>query len=504
MPGREKAAGKGAAAASASAAAGRSHTHTPKAGAAGAAGAAAVKAEESASAAKSKARPPTCETCNGRKGEQLICADCNRSWHLSCLDYSAKLIQGILQSSTPWRCTECKLCYKCGKKTHQSKILICDNCDAGQHMFCSSPPLDSVPPGRFSCDACRGNHALRSQRRGAPPSSAPAAASAAATPRAATSSPAPQKSKRARTGSQDGASEEDAPAHPPVEVRAIQQVAIGDNLITTWHNSAYPESFRVPTLYICKFCFCYFKCELSLTRHAQRCPLHHPPGTEIYRKGDLSFWEVDGGKEPIYCQNVCLFAKLFLDHKTLHFDVEPFWFYVLTEWTADGAQMLGYFSKEKDSPQNHNLSCILTIPKHQQTGYGKMMIDFSYLLSKQEKVVGSPETPLSDLGLLSYRSYWSDAILDCLVSNNAKELSLREISEETAIAPTDVVNTLQAKGIIKYWRGKHVLTLDKDMLTAWKERSRKWKRVDPQCLRWTPPAARADAASDASSKSSSA
>jgi hypothetical protein len=47
----------------------------------------------------------------------------------------------------------------------------------------------------------------------------------------------------------------------------------------------------------------------------------------------------------IYCQNLCLLAKLFLDHKTLYYDVEPFLFYVLTEWDAKGARMLGYFSK---------------------------------------------------------------------------------------------------------------------------------------------------------------
>lgn len=42
-------------------------------------------------------------------------------------------------------------------------------------------------------------------------------------------------------------------------------------------------------------------------------------------------FEVDGFEERLYCQNLCYIAKLFLDHKTLYFDVDPFLFYVLCE-----------------------------------------------------------------------------------------------------------------------------------------------------------------------------
>lgn len=58
-------------------------------------------------------------------------------------------------------------------------------------------------------------------------------------------------------------------------------------------------------------------------------------------------FEVDGRTNKIYCQNLCLLAKLFLDHKTLYYDVDPFMFFVLCEVDDEGAHIVGYFSKEK-------------------------------------------------------------------------------------------------------------------------------------------------------------
>ena len=81
-----------------------------------------------------------------------------------------------------------------------------------------------------------------------------------------------------------------------------------------------------------------------------KCKVRHPPGSEIYRDGVLSVFEVDGHVSKIYCQNLCLLAKLFLHSKTLYFDVDPFLFYVLTRSDERGSEeLIGYFSKVRES-----------------------------------------------------------------------------------------------------------------------------------------------------------
>ncbi|XP_017395516.1 histone acetyltransferase KAT7 [Cebus imitator] len=146
---------------------------------------------------------------------------------------------------------------------------------------------------------------------------------------------------------------------------------------------------------------------------------------------------------------------------------------------------------EKNSFLNYNVSCILTMPQYMRQGYGKMLIDFSYLLSKVEEKVGSPERPLSDLGLISYRSYWKEVLLRYLHNFQGKEISIKEISQETAVNPVDIVSTLQALQMLKYWKGKHLVLKRQDLIDEWiakeAKRSNSNKTMDPSCLKWTPP-----------------
>ena len=244
------------------------------------------------------------------------------------------------------------------------------------------------------------------------------------------------------------------------KVKFIDRVQLGKYEIDSWYFSPFPDEYgRQPKLWICEYCLKYMRLEKTYRYHGAICTKTGPPGTEIYQKDNLSVFEIDGKQHKIYCQNLCLTAKLFLDHKTLYFDVEPFLFYVLCETDKKGSHIVGYFSKEKESPDGNNLACILTLPPYQRKGYGKFLIAFSYELSKIDRVIGSPEKPLSDLGKLSYRSYWSWVLLECLKNSpqSLQHLSLKELSTMTSITQDDILDTLKSLNMIRYWKNQNII-----------------------------------------------
>jgi len=284
-------------------------------------------------------------------------------------------------------------------------------------------------------------------------------------------------------------------AHDDVvtRVKNIEWVEVGKHRIKPWYFSPYPiELTRVPCIYVCEFCLKYVKGLACLQRHMEKCTLFHPPGNEIYRKDKTSFFEIDGRKHKAYSQNLCLLAKLFLDHKTLYYDTDPFLFYVMTEFDSEGFHIVGYFSKEKESSEDYNVACILTLPQYQRKGYGKLLIEFSYELSKFEGKTGHPEKPLSDLGLLSYRSYWSQTILEILLQLKCEEgttpsITINEICEMTSIRKEDVISTLQHLNLLQYYKGQYVICITKEILDSHAKSMKKRKiRIDPKCLHWQP------------------
>ncbi|CAD0016518.1 unnamed protein product [Aureobasidium pullulans] len=286
----------------------------------------------------------------------------------------------------------------------------------------------------------------------------------------------------------------------------IKYIHFGGWEIETLHAAPYPEEYnRNPILCICEFCLKYM--------------------SSSYKS--ISFFEVDGRRSPLYCQNLCLLAKLFLGSKTLYYDVEPFLFYVMTENDEFGCHFVGYFSKEKRDwmpptdqlshvnlfpnsqpdhaqanagansadPPGNNVSCILVFPVHQRHGFGRTLIEFSYLLTRVEGRTGSPEKPLSDLGLVSYRSYWRGVMCRLLLSyrNRPKgsfSATFAGMARETGMTIDDVISSLEAlRAIVKDpVTNKYALRCDWAYMAEYLEKHDKKRhiKIDPDKLTWAP------------------
>ena len=135
------------------------------------------------------------------------------------------------------------------------------------------------------------------------------------------------------------------------------------------------------------------------------------------------------------------------------------------------------------------IACILTLPAYQRKGYGKFLIEFSYELSKIEKKVGSPEKPLSDLGQLSYGSYWSEILLSVLIDSGKEHLSIFDLCSLTSFKADDTIQTLQKLNLLKYYSGNYLIYITDEAREKHKKyqaRKKHQKRVDPTKIHWTP------------------
>ena len=109
-------------------------------------------------------------------------------------------------------------------------------------------------------------------------------------------------------------------------MKNVEMVELGRHRIKPWYFSPYPQELTAePVIYLCEFCLKYMKSKTCLIRHRvcvhvcvcvcvcvcvqvmavclvyrqAKCSLFHPPGNEIYRKDQISFFEIDGRKNKV-------------------------------------------------------------------------------------------------------------------------------------------------------------------------------------------------------------
>ncbi|XP_045478193.1 histone acetyltransferase KAT6B-like isoform X2 [Harmonia axyridis] len=490
---------------------------------------------------------------NGVAEKLSSCEGCGSLVHLSCTTAGPELA-ALISKGCRWFCEECKTCDGCGNTGVSTCLLCCCGCERKYHMDCLDPPAEKKPKCPWRCRHCLEHHdnvrtkpevvssakrrldkvreknKEKKQKLVTPSTQTPKSAqrkTAKDTDRSSQLSLSSDDSENSSDYEEDRppplppgvnqkdvdlfkearekankitiVNEENNPLSSPSmamvnQGRCPAAIEFGKYEISTWYSSPFPQEYaRLPKLFLCEFCLKYTKSKAVLERHQDKCTWRHPPGTEIYRYQNLSVFEVDGNVNKIYCQNLCLLAKLFLDHKTLYYDVEPFLFYVLTKNDKKGCHLVGYFSKEKHCQQKYNVSCIMTMPQYQRQGFGRFLIEFSYLLSKEEGQPGTPEKPLSDLGRVSYHAYWKSVVLEYLDKHRDSQLKLTDVSKESGMYCHDVATALQLLGFVRPEitdKGVSVaIAVDWKKVDTHAERVRNSKTriaIDPECLRWTP------------------
>jgi hypothetical protein len=328
--------------------------------------------------------------------------------------------------------------------------------------------------------------------------------------------------------------------------RNIDRVVLGNMLFDTWYYSPYPDSIIqgqghktfengstrhgtpttsigsihhptttksgnsivCPRLCVCPICFSYSPDETDYAQHlmhhqAQQREQGYAPDDilpvpdsafKVYEWDGYIVWEVDGESEKLYCQNLSLFAKLFLEQKSVFFDTGGFKYYVLTHTpvtTATGkrgrgrkrtssasfaedtlfrTKVMGFFSKENLSWDSNNLACILVFPPFQHRQLGQLLMAVSYKLSGWEwegGVIGGPEKPLSVMGRKAYLRFWSERVARYFMGQTLdadqhrvfegthkrktalakEEMTVREIGDRTGMLAEDVIAALTEMGV---------------------------------------------------------
>eukprot|EP00299_Pterocystis_sp_00344_P013749 c6771_g1_i2.p1 GENE.c6771_g1_i2~~c6771_g1_i2.p1 ORF type:complete len:113 (-),score=28.39 c6771_g1_i2:468-806(-) len=80
----------------------------------------------------------------------------------------------------------------------------------------------------------------------------------------------------------------------------------------------------------------------------------------------------------------------------------------------------------------------------------------------------------------------AQVLLDILAKHKGN-LSIKDLSQMTAIKPEDIVSTLQYLNMIRYWKGQHIISVTPKIIEEHSKLiSKRGPRCNPEHLNWTP------------------
>ncbi|RCK67036.1 Histone acetyltransferase SAS2 [Candida viswanathii] len=257
------------------------------------------------------------------------------------------------------------------------------------------------------------------------------------------------------------------------------------------------HEFWLDHLYVCEYCFRYSSHEHELNSHVVKCRYNRwrpNIGTLVYKDNTNGYIirEVRGFQDPLFCQNLCLFGKLFLDDKSIYYNIEHFNFYIVygKDETTPNYIPMGFFSKEVLSYENDiNLACICVFPPFQRRHLGSLLIEFLYRLSKVTpgQYGGSgPEYPLSPYGKMTYLRFWSKRLAKT-IHNMQGELTLNQLSKLTGFRKEDILLTLEFMEVLVQDDSTGSVSLSVENLKRWMKQNKfdpemEIDALDPECL----------------------
>lgn len=140
---------------------------------------------------------------------------------------------------------------------------------------------------------------------------------------------------------------------------------------------------------------------LKIKKKNLRYNLQKLPANEIYGDETISIFEIDSRENKTFTKNLYLLSVVLLKSKMLYYEIEPFIFCALYEYSKTSnhsikdtntniynsnkneMKFVVYFSKENLKSTKCNLSCILISPTNRWFSFGFLLIDFSCLFTKK-------------------------------------------------------------------------------------------------------------------------